>query len=232
MSAGMCVRMALAFGPAVSFMPCVMRRVTLRGYIKILRDRTQQHEAEVHREEVEALRLEHERQTTLMRERSRIAHELHDTLAGGLTGIVLQLTVADDLLDTAPQEARPRILRARDIARESLAEARRTVQALRPHALQAADLPSALSQLAEQTTADSAFLSNVSGTVRPCSCCRRWRAICTGLPRKPLPTPSSTPRPHRSLSTWPLPPDMCNCAYTMMGLASIRRLLRRVAASA
>ncbi len=128
---------------------------TLRGYIKILRDRTATHEAEVHREAAEALRLQHERQITLMRERSRMAHELHDTLAGGLTAIVLQLMVAEDLLDTAPQEARPRILRACDIARESLAETRRTVQALRPHALQGADLPSALFQLAEQTTADS-----------------------------------------------------------------------------
>lgn len=120
---------------------------TLRGYLKILRDLTVHNEAEA---QVRALM----QQQAILHERTRMAHELHDTLAQGLTGITMQLAIAEDMLEEA-SPARPYIHRARDIARESLVESRQTVQALRPHALQTADLPSALSQLVVKLTAAS-----------------------------------------------------------------------------
>jgi signal transduction histidine kinase len=71
-------------------------------------------------------------------ERQRLAREIHDTLAQGLVGIVTQLQAAelagDDPAD--PAGWRRGVAVATELARESLAEARRSVEALRPEPLQ------------------------------------------------------------------------------------------------
>ncbi|TXH64734.1 MAG: hypothetical protein E6Q88_15110 [Lysobacteraceae bacterium] len=67
----------------------------------------------------------------VLAERSRIAREIHDTLANGLLGIRLHLDVAKALVDDAPAEAKSYLDRARDIANESAEEARRSVYAMR-----------------------------------------------------------------------------------------------------
>ena len=80
-----------------------------------------------------------------MRERNRMARELHDTLAQGFTGILLQLEAVDSALATSGVDtARERIELARTLARDSLAEARRSVWSLRPQALEHQDLPAAV----------------------------------------------------------------------------------------
>ena len=80
-----------------------------------------------------------------MRERNRMARELHDTLAQGFTGILLQLEAVDSALSTSGVDtARERIELARTLARDSLAEARRSVWSLRPQALEHQDLPAAV----------------------------------------------------------------------------------------
>lgn len=93
------------------------------------------------------------RQAAVLEERNRLAREIHDTLAQGLTGIVLQLEAAKRILTTAPQRAQTRLNEAWVLARESLAEARRSVMALRPHALEREDLPTALAHLVTQAAA-------------------------------------------------------------------------------
>lgn len=80
-------------------------------------------------------------------ERQRMAGEIHDTLAQGLAGIILQLEVAQDAADNGGQW-RGHLMRARDLARESLAEARRSVQALRPEPLEQSCLPDAIANMA------------------------------------------------------------------------------------
>jgi len=89
------------------------------------------------------------REAGALDERQRMAGEIHDTLAQGLAGIVAQLGAAR-LADADP----PRRLRHLDLAdrlaRDSLAEARRSVQALHPGPLADAQLPDALAHLAEQ----------------------------------------------------------------------------------
>jgi signal transduction histidine kinase len=77
-------------------------------------------------------------------ERNRIAREIHDTLAQGFTGISIQLEAAKDTLTADPEDARGHIERARQVARESLAEARRSVWALRPPELDGVGLAGAL----------------------------------------------------------------------------------------
>jgi len=84
------------------------------------------------------------RESAVLTERNRMAREIHDTLAQGFTGIVVQLEAAEDAATGSPQEAAGHIARARTLARESLAEARRSVWALRPKALTQRSLSAAL----------------------------------------------------------------------------------------
>ncbi len=72
----------------------------------------------------------------MLEERTRIAREIHDTLAQDFTGIVIHLEVAEDALADDPAAAHTHLLRARELAREGLAEARRSVWNLRPQALE------------------------------------------------------------------------------------------------
>jgi signal transduction histidine kinase len=112
---------------------------------------------------------EHRRQAAVLEERTRLAHEIHDTLAQGLTGIVVQLEAAEEALAETPVEARTHMTRARQLARDSLAEARRSVRALRPQALTDSDLPTALPRLVAQVTAQTPLRAQVQvhGTPRP-----------------------------------------------------------------
>ncbi|GAA1592538.1 sensor histidine kinase [Actinoplanes couchii] len=76
----------------------------------------------------------------VLNERQRMAGEIHDVLAQGLTGIVTQLEAAE----SHPADRDRHLVTAKRLARESLTEARRSVQALRPQQLDAARLPDAL----------------------------------------------------------------------------------------
>ncbi|WLW52092.1 sensor histidine kinase [Streptomyces sp. YU58] len=75
-------------------------------------------------------------------ERRRLAAEIHDTLAQGLTGIIAQLQVVVNTSDE--NQARDHVHRAMDLARHSLGEARRSVHNLAPVALEHDGLPQAL----------------------------------------------------------------------------------------
>jgi two-component system NarL family sensor kinase len=83
-------------------------------------------------------------------ERYRLARELHDTLAQGLTAVALQLETADVLLEsgTTPQ-AQQFIRQALDLTRTNLEEVRRTVLDLRAAPLEGRTLAEALLILVE-----------------------------------------------------------------------------------
>lgn len=100
---------------------------------------------------------EQTRQSAILAERNRMAREIHDTLAQGFTGIVVQLEAAEDVLGEADPAARQHLGRARALARESLAEARRSVYALRLPALEHAPLPAALRASVEALAAATAL---------------------------------------------------------------------------
>lgn len=86
------------------------------------------------------------REAGVLDERHRMAREIHDTLGQGLTGIVTQIQAAQRVWEV-PEAARPHVDRALSLARESLSEARRSVQALRPVQLEESQLPEALEEL-------------------------------------------------------------------------------------
>jgi len=92
----------------------------------------------------------------VLEERGRIARELHDTVARGFTGVSMQLEAVAARLPDLPREARESLDRARLLIRSSLADARRSVRAMRPRALDAADLPSSLRSLIEEATSGTA----------------------------------------------------------------------------
>jgi NarL family two-component system sensor histidine kinase YdfH len=72
---------------------------------------------------------------TLMTERQRMARELHDTLAQGLAGIILQMEAADSYLDNQQAEKAQEIIRiAMGRARQTLAESREVIDDLRKKA--------------------------------------------------------------------------------------------------
>ena len=78
-------------------------------------------------------------------ERTRLAREIHDTLAQQLTGIVLELEAADTLLSRGSSgRARSSVEKARELARGALQEARRSVWNLRPAPLSATGLVAAI----------------------------------------------------------------------------------------
>jgi signal transduction histidine kinase len=95
-------------------------------------------------------------------ERQRMAREIHDTLAQGLTGIITPLEAAQQTGHDAERDRR--IGNATRLARDSLAEARRSVQALRPQALEDARFPDALAQEVARWSATSGVPAEVKTT--------------------------------------------------------------------
>jgi signal transduction histidine kinase len=69
---------------------------------------------------------EHSRQAAVEAERNRFARDMHDTLAQGFTGVVVQLEAAEDAITKGlSRAADEHIARAGEIARYGLSEARR-----------------------------------------------------------------------------------------------------------
>lgn len=87
-------------------------------------------------------------QLVAVEERSRLARELHDTLAHTLTGIIVSLEAGKKLLDREPQKARVEIMKSQEQARKGLDEVRLTVKALRPADLDDMDFYAAIKGLA------------------------------------------------------------------------------------
>ena len=86
------------------------------------------------------------REAGVLDERQRMAREIHDTLAQGLTGIITQLQAAEHAADDLAGWRR-HFEAATRLARESLSEARRSVEALRPESLETGRLSEALSEV-------------------------------------------------------------------------------------
>jgi two-component system NarL family sensor kinase len=102
---------------------------------------------------VERARLfERSAQVGAVEERNRLAREIHDTLAQGLTAVSLQLESADALLeaDADPARIRKMVQQALALTRANLEEARRSVLDLRAAPLAGRSLVEALVLLAEE----------------------------------------------------------------------------------
>jgi signal transduction histidine kinase len=101
-------------------------------------------------------------------ERSRIARDVHDTLAQCLTGIYTQLEAASRIRQKSPDLADACILKAKDLSHRGLQEVRRIVATLQPDAAQCGDLAGNLCKLADESSCDAStrVLFNCKGAVR------------------------------------------------------------------
>jgi two-component system, NarL family, sensor kinase len=87
-------------------------------------------------------------------ERSRMARDVHDTLAQGFTAVALHVEAGLSRLE--PRDpARPALQRALDAARQSLEEARRSIKSLRASTLENRPLAEALGALSREFTSNT-----------------------------------------------------------------------------
>jgi len=103
----------------------------------------------------------------VLAERNRIGQEIHDGLAQGFTGILMQLGAAEEAMrECTKSSPLPAILtRIRDLAKDGLAEARRSVMALRPDQTRRVGLELALKQLADRSTVDGRVACSFEGSM-------------------------------------------------------------------
>ncbi|MFI6814241.1 sensor histidine kinase [Nonomuraea sp. NPDC050328] len=108
------------------------------------------------------------REAGVLDERQRMAQEIHDTLAQGLTGIIAQIQAATHAQETGAQWQGHLDTAAR-LARDSLAEARRSVHAIGPGQLETAPLPEALAEVVAGWSGLQAVPAEMTttGTARP-----------------------------------------------------------------
>ena len=105
-----------------------------------------------------------------LKERTRIARELHDNLIQDVMGISLQIEVTEELL---PRDvpARQPLARALRLCKSALEQGRRTLNDLRSGPLSAGDLIASFAQLSDESAGDSGIRADVvvEGTERPLS---------------------------------------------------------------
>jgi signal transduction histidine kinase len=101
-------------------------------------------------------------QAAVTAERNRVARDIHDTLAQGFTGVIIQLEAAKGAAARKNvAEVKKRIKQAAGLARLSLGEARRSVRALRPRSLCDGTLPTALEDLLKRMTSGTKLRAQI-----------------------------------------------------------------------
>ncbi|WP_246847016.1 MULTISPECIES: sensor histidine kinase [unclassified Corynebacterium] len=139
-------------GPAVSALVCIGIHLTFKALWKASRERESLIEQLLQTQQQLA---ETERAAGIASERQRIAHEIHDTLAQGLSSIQMLLRVAEQEIkksSLSQQEQKApleRMALARRTAADNLSEARAMIAALQPAALSKTSLEGALHRAAE-----------------------------------------------------------------------------------
>ncbi|MFH7340365.1 sensor histidine kinase [Streptomyces hygroscopicus] len=142
--------LATAIGPALGAAVAV---AVVRGYQALYRESEQRRRLI---EELTATRADlaaAQHTAGVLAERERLAREIHDTLAQGLSSIQLLLHAAERALPGRPEAAARHVEQARHTAVDNIAEARRFVAALTPPALDGTTLAGALERLCATTSA-------------------------------------------------------------------------------
>jgi signal transduction histidine kinase len=105
------------------------------------------------------------KEAAVLVERTRIGQEIHDGLAQAFTGILLQLGAVEEFPSCRKRgsELALTLSRIRDLARDGLAEARRSVMALRLDQTRRAGLELALRQLADRSTVPGRITCSFEG---------------------------------------------------------------------
>ncbi|MFB7493281.1 sensor histidine kinase [Streptomyces sp. NPDC056161] len=140
---------AMVVGPALGAAVAV---AVVRGYQALYRESEQRRQLI---EELTATRADladAQHAAGVLAERERLAREIHDTLAQGLSSIQLLLRACERALPDRPDTAARHAEAARQAAVDNLAEARRFVAALTPPALEGTTLADAVARLCVTTS--------------------------------------------------------------------------------
>lgn len=140
-----------------------------------------------------------ERREGMLAERGRLAMEIHDTLAQGLSSQRMLLQAADRTWETDPATARAHVRTAGAVAARNLAEARRFVHDLAPAELaDGSSLDQALDALAARECAESGLAVRFHLDGAPVPLGAPSGRPCCGSPRARSRTSGNTPvRPRR-----------------------------------
>lgn len=103
----------------------------------------------------------------VLAERHRIAQEIHDTMAQGLTGLSIQLEALGDSLADDLARARKHLEYSRSLVRSTIGEARRLVWDLRPRALENRNLAEALHEIMNDGTQGTPVQAELRVSGRP-----------------------------------------------------------------
>jgi len=97
----------------------------------------------------------HSTELGVIRERNRLAREIHDTLAQGLAGIALRLETVDAMLEAGadPAQVQQAVQNALSLTQSALDEARRSVLDLRAAPLAGRNLAEAIAALVQEQAA-------------------------------------------------------------------------------
>ena len=98
--------------------------------------------------QLKAYSIELERMTEI-RERNRLAREIHDTLGHTLTGIIMSAEASLAVFDSQPEAVKKRLALVAKEARSGLDDVRQSIKALRPDVLEKHTLDKAVEMLIE-----------------------------------------------------------------------------------
>jgi signal transduction histidine kinase len=87
---------------------------------------------------------------TIVRERTRMAREIHDTLGHYLSILTIQLETISKLQERDPARAAIEVAEARRVASQSMQEVRNAIAALRPTSIATLSITQAISQLGSE----------------------------------------------------------------------------------
>jgi ligand-binding sensor domain-containing protein/signal transduction histidine kinase len=113
------------------------------------------------------IRKERQRFAMILGERTRIARDLHDTMAQGFAGTAFQLEALRSNLADAPPATKRHLELALTMVRHSFAEAKRAVLNLRSPQLENVDLVTAVSESGRQMIAESGMILVVNTKGKP-----------------------------------------------------------------
>ncbi|MEJ6548574.1 sensor histidine kinase [Corynebacterium sp. USCH3] len=146
-------------GPVLSGLAAISIGVTVEGLYVVSEDRRRLIDELVR---TRGLLAESERQAGVVEERERLAHEIHDTVAQGLSSIQMLLHAAERDIRASASGGGPaveRLIQAREVAAGSLRETRAMIAALQPADLDGGTLADALGRLAGAASGDGLVVS-------------------------------------------------------------------------
>jgi signal transduction histidine kinase len=109
---------------------------------------------------------------TIVRERTRMAREIHDTLGHYLSILTIQLETISKLQERDPARAAIEVAEARRVASQSMQEVRNAIAALRPTSIATLSLTQAISQLGsefEQSATETTLTLDLDTQLPPIS---------------------------------------------------------------